>query len=71
MRDCMQSLRAEYRNESTWLIIFPGDWHFLKNFQEVLTKVYFDAGLSQLASASGYLPKSVGTNFKRTHRFLL
>ena len=66
----LQSLIAEYRNESTWLIIFPGDWHFLKNFQEVLTKVYFDSGLSQLASASGYLPKSVSTNFKRTQRFL-
>ena len=28
-----------------WLFIFPGDWHILKNYQEVLLKVYFDAGL--------------------------
>ena len=44
---------------------------FFKNYQEVLTKIYFDAGLSDLARASGYLPRSIGTNFKRTHRFLL
>ncbi len=54
-----------------WLILFAGDWHFLKNYQEVLLKIYFDAGLSDLARSSGYLPRSLGTNFKRTHRFLL
>ena len=53
------------------MVPFPGDWHFLKNFQEVLFKIYFDAGLSDLAKASRYLPNSIGTNFKRTHRFLL
>ena len=30
--------------------------------------MYFDGGL---AKASGYLPRSIGTNFKRTHRFIL
>ena len=34
-------------------------------------KVYFDAGLNELAKASGYNPNSVGTNFKCTHHFLL
>ncbi len=67
----LHSIRVEYGNESKWLIIFPGDWHFLKNYQEVLIKIYFDAGLSDLARSSGYLPRSIGTNFKRTHRFLL
>ena len=67
----LHSLRVEYGNESSWLILFPGDWHFLKNYQEVLIKVYFDGGLSELAKASGYLPRSIGTNFKRTHRFFL
>ena len=67
----LHSLRAEYGNETSWLILLPGDWHFLKNYQEVLIKVYFDGGLSELAKASGYLPRSKGTNFKRTHRFIL
>ena len=67
----LQSIKAEYGNDFAWMIPFPGDWHFLKNFQEVLVKVYFDAGLGDLAKASGYQPNSIGTNFKRTHKFLL
>ena len=67
----LHSIRAEYGSESKWLVLFPGDCHFLKNYQEVLIKIYFDVGLSDLAKASGYLHRSVGTNFKRTHRFLL
>ena len=67
----LQSIKAEYGHDLAWLVPFPGDWHFLKNFQEVLLKIYFDAGLSELVKASGYLPNSIGSNFKRTHRFLL
>ena len=33
--------------------------------------IYFDGGLSDLAKCSGYLPNSVGSNFKRVHHFLL
>ena len=46
-------------------------WHFLKNYQEVLLKIYQDAGLSDLAKASGYQSNSIGSNFRRTHHFLL
>ena len=67
----LQSIKAEYGNDFAWMIPFPGDWHFLKNFQEVLVKVYFDAGLRDLAKASGYQSNSIGTNFKHTHKFLL
>ena len=67
----IQSSKAEYGDDSSWLIPFVGDWHFLKNYQEVLLKVYFEAGLSDLAVASKYLPKSIGTNFTRTHLFFL
>ncbi len=67
----IQSLKAEYKEESSWLIPFVGNWHFLKNFQEVVLKVYFDAGLRELAIAGKYLPNSIGTNFTRTHLFLL
>lgn len=54
-----------------WLVPSPGDWHALKNFQEVLLKVYFDGGLRDLAKASGYNPNAIGSNFKRTHNFLM
>ena len=67
----LQCIKAEYGHDLDWMIIFPGDWHILKNFQEVLLKIYYDAGLSDLAKASGYRPNSIGTQFKRTHRFLL
>ena len=53
------------------MIPFPGDWHVLKNYQEVLLKIYFDAGLTELAVASGYQPNSVGKKFSQTHNFLL
>lgn len=67
----LQSIKREYGNDLNWMIPFPGDWHLLKNYQEVLFKIYFDAGMSELAKSSGYLPNSVGSNFKRTHHFLL
>ena len=69
--DILRCIKAEYKEEMDWLFIFPGDWHILKNYQEVLLKVYFDAGLKDLAKTSGYNPNSIGTNFKRTHHFLL
>lgn len=67
----LQSIKREYVQDLSWMTPFNGDWHILKNFQEVLLKIYFDAGLRDLCCASGYLPNSVGTNFKRTHNFLL
>ena len=39
---------------------------FLKNYREVLLKIYLDAGLSDLAKARGYQTNSICTNFKRT-----
>ena len=44
--DILKSIKTEYREEMAWLFIFPGDWHILKNYQEVLLKVYFDTGLN-------------------------
>ena len=49
----LQSIKKDYGPDLAWVIPFPGDWHFLKNFQEVLLKIYFDAGLRDLAKASG------------------
>ena len=36
------------------ILIFPGDWHILKNFQPVLIKAYYHAGLKELAKRSGF-----------------
>ncbi len=33
----LQSIKTEYGNDLSWLAPFPGDWHFLKNFQEKYT----------------------------------
>ena len=50
---------------------FPGDWHILKNFQPVLMKLYWDAGLKDICRQThrGETLTSVGAcrNFKRTH----
>ena len=67
----LQSLKAEYGSDLSWFIPFPGDWHILKNYQEVLVKIYFEAGLLDLAKSSGYTPTSITSNFKRTHHFLM
>jgi len=46
-------LVSTYPEEFENFVPFPRDWH-LKNFQTVLMKVVFDAGLKQLAETSGY-----------------
>ena len=59
----LQVIKTEYGNDLSWMIPIPGDWHSLTNYQEVLLWVYFDAGLSDLAKASGYKPNSIGSSF--------
>ena len=34
--------------------IFSGDFHTLQNYQEALMKIYWDAGLKDIASKCGY-----------------
>lgn len=59
-----------------WLHVFPGDWHLLYNYQKVMMKVYWDAGLLQLAQAAGYngaalTSLSNAKSFRRTHHFFM
>ena len=72
----LMNIKKQYSSALEKLLIFPGDWHILKNFQPILMKVYYNAGLKELASSSGYHGATLKslencTNFKRTHRFIL
>ncbi|KAJ8048225.1 hypothetical protein HOLleu_00456 [Holothuria leucospilota] len=71
----LAKLKQEYSAELEWMIPFPGDWHTLKNLQPVLMKIYWHAGLSDLASTvhKGATLTSVFqcSNFRRSHDFLI
>ena len=67
---------TDYGDELSWLLPFPGDFHILKNFQPVLTKIYIDIGLKQLVAVSGFRGETLTSlqkcsHFKKTHYFLL
>ncbi len=69
-------LKQEYGTELDWVIPFIGDWHLLSNYQSVLMKVYYDAGLKDLAESSGHRGETLTSikkcsSYKRTHQFLL
>ena len=71
--EIIQVLKFEYGSEFDWVIAYPGDWHLLKNYQNCLMKPFYEAGLKDLASVSGYPLPSIQncTQFQRTHHFLL
>lgn len=68
-------VKKEYGEVLDWVIPYLGDWHVLKNFQEVVMKVFWDAGLKDIAKLthknSTLNNLKTCSNFKRTHRFLL
>ena len=50
----LANIKETYPTTFEKLLIFPGDWHILKNFQPVLMKLYYHAGLKELAQKSGF-----------------
>ena len=41
----LENIKWVYGDTLRRLLIFPGDWHILKNFQPVIMKIYYNAGL--------------------------
>jgi hypothetical protein len=74
--ELLQALCKEYDNSLAWVLPFPGDWHTLFNYQKVLMKAYWEAGLYELGQVSGHRAETLkslasGNNFKRSHLFLM
>jgi hypothetical protein len=72
----LKELKQHLGSELEWLLPFIGDWHTLYNYQKTQIKVYLDAGLKELAMASGLRAETLtalakASNFKRTHGFLM
>jgi len=72
----LRSLKKEHSDDLKWLLPMPGDWHTLKNYQPLFRTVYSDAGLKQLAEASGFQSATLtallaSQNFHITHNFLM
>ncbi|CAC5360249.1 unnamed protein product [Mytilus coruscus] len=73
--DHLIKLKSEYGENMDWVLAYPGDWHILKNVLPIFVKIYFDAGLKQLATKHhhGATLKVLTecSKFAITHRFFI
>lgn len=72
----LTELKHAYSKELSWLLPYPGDWHILKNFQPVLFKAYYDAGLKDIAQKCGFKASTLTSlsqcsNLRITHNFIM
>ena len=51
------NIKQQYGKVFEKLLIFPGEWHTLKNYQPILMKVYYHAGLKEVAEICGSAAK--------------
>ena len=69
------ALKREYGSELDWMLPFIGDFHILMNYQSVLMKIFWDAGLSSIGkilhSSNTYTSLQSTSDFRRTHAFFL
>jgi hypothetical protein len=65
----MVEIKNDMPEDFAWLFLFPGDWHMLYNAQPVFKKIFFDAGLEQLAAKMGYPAGAVKTALKESKNF--
>ena len=58
-----------------WIVPYLADWHIIKNYQEVLMKLFWDAGLKDVPKNTPLHTTlrnlQLCGNFKKTHRFIL
>ncbi|XP_072029408.1 uncharacterized protein [Amphiura filiformis] len=68
----INKVKSECGHAMDWVIPFVGDWHILFNFQDVLLKkIFWDAGLKNIAKCTALSSLINSGKFKKTHRFLL
>lgn len=67
----MSELKREFPFDFDWVLPLPGDWHTLYNFQPVLKKIFWDAGLSNLAAEMEVGVAMDTKGFRRNNHFFL
>ena len=71
----VSEVKIEYGTSLAWVIPYLGDWHVLKNFQEVMMTIYWDAGLKEepkINHKQEMLQRLQScASFKMTHRFFM